>query len=210
MRMPKSITGLVPFAVQRNKQIVSVPEHGTGLSRSQNIRYYLNIPTANTEILVSHTAILAQVLNEWAVTLPTTSRLTYTIAGVRAHGMSAGNIVMRLYDEPRNAVSAPFFEAADSNVSAGISHIAAIYPKAATYSVASTDEAPVLNRTVISVFSTVSQTVILDVTAAYTVKHSTGLALANTSRNYPGVTVREYTDSDHGLELASEAPYSST
>jgi len=178
-RMPKSVTSLVPFQVQRNKQIVSPPSHGTGLTVSRQIRITATSGAADTAYGVTFNTILDRLYAELAITLLDSARATFTPSYVRMYGLKEGSYSLKIFDEPRAGTTAgsynnsPYYDAVDSCIAAGIANISAVVPRAATYSIGSNDQANLLALKFCTVeTSTASCPLVIDIGGTFTIKYT--------------------------------------
>jgi hypothetical protein len=136
-RIPKVQTALVPYSVSRNKQIVSVPSHATGLSIDRTIR--LNVTTSTTSGYITYNAIRITFLQELGIQLAANASWSFTPRSVSMYGLSADTYTLGIYNAPHYSiddeaiVNKVVVKAVDSCLETGIAHISFQIPQAAIY-----------------------------------------------------------------------------
>jgi hypothetical protein len=185
----KELTALVPFQIRRNKQLISISSHGEGLTVTRKIRIQTTLTAAGVSNIV-FSDVFARFVLELAITIPASSNATFTpreilVQALGVTGTAGVNtLTVRIYDNPVQSGSGvfantPYFEAQDSYIQAGIGHVHAIFPKAATYSIGSNDGGGLLGLPLVSATTSTGCTLIFDITGTFTIKQLVGVQITD-------------------------------
>lgn len=188
--IPKSLTANAPFALRSSRQMVSIPSHPSGLTIYRKVRRRITSLDTGAPVAISYQQVFDTFLNECAISIPTTSRVTFSCARVDvfAEGLSCS---LELYDEPRSGTTAnsfnnaPYFAAQDDATTAGVSHIAAMIPKAAVYTVSTDEPANLKNLPFASVAALSVGVMYLDITGTFTIKSVVPALLRLSAADFP-------------------------
>lgn len=192
-RKPSKVsTARAPFAVSRNRQLLSLPDHPQGLTVSRKIRLQFFYSGSTTVATFKYSDIINRFLAEIALTQPAGSDITVNVRRVDCYlpsitSTSASTTVgtqlnLRIFNEPRwsPANSAfennNFFESHDVASVIGIATSSCIIPDAAAYTFGTDDDpALLLLPFATATTNTPLNVVYLDVTATFTVKERSGV-----------------------------------